>query len=85
MSLKAAHILNGVLLCGPLLILRGWIWYHDPEKFVLQAPIYAVGIGAVIWFILAYTVIEKFQKPILGWGMVVIGVIAVVFPYGRIL
>ncbi len=85
MSLRAAHILSWVLLSSALLISRGWIWYHDPEKFVLQAPIYAVGIGAVIWFILAYTVIERFQKPLLGWGMVVIGVIAVVLPYGRIL
>ena len=85
MSLKAAHIFNGLLWFSPLLILRAWTWYDDPEKFVLQAPIYAFGIGAVVWFILAYNVIEKFQKPLLGWGMVVVGIIAVVFPYGRVL
>ncbi|WP_065334973.1 hypothetical protein [Tritonibacter mobilis] len=85
MSLKAAHIFNGLLWFSPLLILRAWTWYHDPEKFVLQAPIYAVGIGVVICLILAYNVIEKFQKPRLGWAMVVIGIIAVLFPYGRVL
>ncbi|WP_416368118.1 hypothetical protein [Tritonibacter mobilis] len=86
MSLKAAHIiLKGLLWFSPLLIARAWTWYNDPEKFVLEAPIYAVGTGALIWLILAYNVIEEFQKPRLGWAMVVIGIIAVVFPYGRVL
>jgi len=76
---------NALLIWSLLLISRGWIWYHDPEKFALQAPIYAVGTAAVIWFILAYILIEKFQKPSLGWSMMVLGSIAVVFPYGRFL
>lgn len=84
MSLKPAHILLAALLLSAA-VTNGWIWSQNPEKFALDARTFAVGFCVLIWFVLAYNVIEKRQKPGLGWAMVVIGISAVVFPYGRYL
>ncbi|WP_170545592.1 hypothetical protein [Ruegeria arenilitoris] len=58
-------------------------WFAIPGTTFTQAftPAAVIIVG-FCWFATAYIAISKFEKQLLGWSMVVLGISAIVFALG---